>query len=135
MSGRIRVQLSRPHVVDVPLERIGVGLQLCLCGLFCPGDGSLDFRFDVGTSFHVRRSSLASCGVSAESNSVLKADAYAKTRTTSQVRCRMSALGRSRNTVPGSPALEPNFVRRISTLCRKPAFCIVLLQLRPLRLS
>jgi hypothetical protein len=48
MSARIGVQLRRPHVVDVLLERIGVGLQLCLCALFCPSDGSLDFRFDVG---------------------------------------------------------------------------------------
>jgi hypothetical protein len=49
MSAQIRVQLRRPHVVDVLLERIGVGLQLCLCALFCSSDGSLDFRFDVGS--------------------------------------------------------------------------------------
>ena len=42
-SARIGVQLCRPHVVDVLLESIGVGLQLCLCALFCPNDGSLDF--------------------------------------------------------------------------------------------
>src|SRR6516165_5122831 len=45
-------QLCRPHVVDVLLERIGVGLQLRLCTLLCSGNGRLDPRFDVGCRDH-----------------------------------------------------------------------------------
>jgi len=47
ISTLVCVQLRRPHIVDILLEGIGVGLQLGFCTFLCPSDSCLDLCFDI----------------------------------------------------------------------------------------
>jgi hypothetical protein len=47
ISTLVCVQLRRPHIVDILLEGVGVGLQLGFCTFLCSSNSCIDLCFDI----------------------------------------------------------------------------------------